>query len=358
MKTTVWVRIAKRVLTAALMCGMLLLTACGGSEAKNTGASQKDAPKGEQSGGDKKTYVMRVATPTTNDPQTHEMDLFKKVVEEKTKGQIKVELYPASQLGSNDQMLQQLSSGSIQGMLEPTAFLGGFAEMMTIVDIPYLWTDVYKATEYLNGEGGKLFEPSLSQKGLTALRFYEYGPRIILLKNKAEKMADLKGKKIRVMGAPVLVDEINSWGGAGVAMGVPELYTALQQGTLDGLESAAMFFYSGKYFESTKYLLMEPKGAEVTIFMANTKWLNTLPPNLQQAIKDAAKEIEEDAKKFARAGNDKAIGEMKKAGITVIEASPEFHKQLVDASQPIYQKFEQRVPGSKEIIEKIRNHFK
>lgn len=154
-----------------------------------------------------------------------------------------MELYPASQLGSNDQMLQMLTQGSIQGMVQPTAFLGGFNELMTIVDIPYLWPDVQKATEFLNGEGGKLFEASLDKQGITALRYYEYGPRTILLKDKVEKMEDLKGKKIRVMGAPVLVDQINAWGGAGVAMGVPELFTALQQGTIDGLESAASFFF-------------------------------------------------------------------------------------------------------------------
>jgi TRAP-type C4-dicarboxylate transport system substrate-binding protein len=210
----------------------------------------------------------------------------------------------------------------------------------------------------LNGEGGKLFEPSLGKQGITAMRYYEYGPRVVLFKNKVEKIADIKGKKVRVMGAPVLVDQINSWGGAGVAMGVPELFTALQQGTIDGLESAANFFYSGKYFESAKYLLMEPKGAEVSIFMMNTKWLGSLPENLQKSIQESATEITEEATKFARDSDAKAIEEMKKAGVTVIEASPEFHKELVDASQPIIPKFEAKVSGSKEIIEKIQAHFK
>lgn len=356
--------LSKTFFVIVLSLAFVFITACGssGSSSKNTPAPDKGeatekpaestAPKT-----DAKTYTMRVATPTNNDPQTYEMELFKKAIEAKTNGQIKVELYPASQLGSNAQMLQQLSAGSIQAMLEPTAFLGGFNELLTIVDIPYLWPDVYQAAEYLNGEGGKLFDEGLAQKGIVALRYYEYGPRTILLKNNVEKLDDLKGQKIRVMGAPVLVDEINKWGGSGIAMGVPELYTALQQGTIDGLESAAMFFYSGKYYENAKYLWMEPQGAEITLFMANKQWLDSLPADLQQAVKDASVEITEDAIKYARENNDKAIEEMKKVGITVIERNDEIHQQLVEATKPVIEEFEKRVAGSKEIIEKIGEHF-
>ncbi|WP_235594339.1 MULTISPECIES: TRAP transporter substrate-binding protein [Paenibacillus] len=351
----------KHGLVLLWLMSVMLVSACGSSApAASVGSDGEPAAKqgSDVSKTDGKTYTMRFATATTNDPQTHEMELFKKAAEAKSNGQLKVELYPASQLGSNDQMLQMLTQGSIQGMVQPTAFLGGFNELMTIVDIPYLWPDVQKATEFLNGEGGKLFEASLDKQGITALRYYEYGPRTILLKDKVEKMEDLKGKKIRVMGAPVLVDQINAWGGAGVAMGVPELFTALQQGTIDGLESAASFFHSGKYYESAKYLLMEPKGAEISIFMANTNWLNSLPEHLQKAVKEAAVEITDEAHQYAKERDLQSIEEMKKEGVTVIEPGAEFHQQLVEASKPIISKFEARVPGSKEIISKIQAQFK
>jgi tripartite ATP-independent transporter DctP family solute receptor len=340
------------LLISLVVLSFVIVTGCG-SKSSTPAAGTAAAPKS-----DDKTYTMKFATATTNDTQTNEMELYKKSLEQKSGGRIKVELYPSSQLGSNDQMLQMLTAGNVQAVVQPTAFLGGFNEMMTIVDIPYLWPDVHKATEFLNGDGGKLFQPSLDKLGITALRYYEYGPRIILLKNKVEKIADFKGKKVRVMGAPVLVDQINAFGGAGVAMGVPELFTALQQGTIDGLESAANFFFSGKYYESAKFLLNEPKGAEVSIFMANSAWIKSLPEDLQKAVKDTAVEITEAANKFAAEGDAKAVDAMKKAGVTVIDPSPEFHQQLVDASKSIIPKFESKVAGSKEIIEKIQANFK
>lgn len=339
-----------KILPIILIVSLFIISACS----KNEGAS---ATKSTNENGSQEEYVMKVATPTSNDPQTHAMDLFKAKLEEKTGGKIKVELYPSSQLGSNDQMLQQLSAGTIHGLLEPTAFLGGFAEILTVVDIPYLWPDVQVATEYLNGEGTGLFEPSLNEKGLTALRYYEYGPRTLLLKNEVKNIEDFNGQKIRVMGAPVLVEEINAWGGTGVAMGVPELYTALEQGTIDGLESASMFFYSGKYFEHAKYLLKEPNGAEVTIFMANNQWLNSLPEDLKTAVREAAAEITEEVHTFARTNDEAAMKKMQDEGITVLEPSEELHQQLKDASEPIYDKFVKRVPDAKELIDTIRENF-
>ncbi|WP_221760790.1 TRAP transporter substrate-binding protein [Bacillus canaveralius] len=338
------------ILSIILIVSLLFISACSSNENASSGSANKDE-------GGQEEYVMKVATPTSNDPQTHAMDLFKETLEKKTGGKMKVELYPSSQLGSNDQMLQQLSAGTIHGLLEPTAFLGGFAEILTVVDMPYLWPDVQVATEYLNGDGMDLFEPSLKEKGLTALSYYEYGPRIILLNDEVKNIDDFSGQKIRVMGAPVLVDEINAWGGTGVAMGVPELYTALEQGTIDGLESASMFFYSGKYYEHANYLLKEPNGAEVTIFMANNKWLDSLPDDLKTAVREAATEITEDVHTYARTNDEDAIKKMEEEGLTVIKSTEELHKQLTDASQSVYDEFVKRVPGSQEIMDKIREKF-
>jgi TRAP-type C4-dicarboxylate transport system substrate-binding protein len=92
--------------------------------------------------------------------------------------------------------------------------------------------------------------------------------------------------------------------------------------------------------------------------MANSAWIKTLPEDLQKAVQDTAVEITEAANKFAAEGDAKAVDAMKKAGVTVIDPSPEFHQQLVDASKSIIPKFEGKVAGSKEIIEKIQANFK
>lgn len=319
-----------------------------------SGCSQgkNDAAGGNDNNG--KKVVMRVATPTTNDPQTHEMEKFKEVVEKKSNGRIEVQLYPSCQLGSNAQMLQGLQAGTIHGLLEPTAFLGGFCSVLNVVDLPYFFSDVWSATELLNGPAGDELRSYLEGRGITTASFYPYGDRTLLLKFPVNSIDSFKGKKVRIMGAKVLRDEINSWGGTGVPMDVPELYTALQQGAIDGLESAPQFFWMGKYYEVAKYLFTEPKGAEVTIFMMNKKWLDGLPSDLREIILESAKEIQPDAESFARDLQQKAIDDMKAAGLQVVDASPELRAKLKEASQVVHETFLKENPDAKPIYENLK----
>jgi tripartite ATP-independent transporter DctP family solute receptor len=302
--------------------------------------------------------VMRVGTPTTNDPQTHEMGEFKKAVENISKGRIEVQLYPSGQLGSNAQMLQGLQAGSIHGLLEPTAFLGGFCSVLNVVDLPYYFQDVWVATKMLNDQPGDILRTYLEKRGIVAGCFYPYGDRILLLKFPVSDMGSFKGKKVRVMGAKVLQDQINSWGGSGVPMDVPELYTALQQGVIDGLESAAQFFFSLKYHQVAKNLFTEPKGAEVTIFMLNKKWLDELPSDLRDIVLKGAKEIQPEAEKYARETEKKALDGMKASGVKVIDASPELRSQLRSACQVVHETFLKDNPDAKPIYDNLKKLMK
>lgn len=298
--------------------------------------------------------IMRVGTPTTKDPQVHEMEEFKKAVESKSQGKIEVQLFPSGQLGSNSQMLQGLSVGAIQGLLEPTAFLGGFSDVLTLVDLPYFFDDVWSATKLLNGPNGDSLRKYLEMRGLVAASFYPYGDRILLLKFPVEDITSFKGKKIRVMGAKVLQEEINAWGGAGIPMDVPELFTALQQGVIDGLESAAQFFFMLKYFQVAPYIFTEPKGAEVTIFMMNKKWLDSLPADAREILLTSAKEIQPEAERYSRETEQIAMDKMKAAGVKVIDASPELRDQLKKASMSVHRNFLDQNPEAKPIYEDLQ----
>jgi len=308
--------------------------------------------------GEASKVVMRVGTPTTNDPQTYEMGEFKKAVERNSKGRIDVRLFPSGQLGSNSQMLQGLQAGTIHGLLEPTAFLGGFCSALNLVDLPYFFPDVWTATKMLNGPDGDILRSYLEKRGLTAASYYSYGDRVLLLKFPVKDMGSFKGKKVRVMGAKVLQDQINSWGGAGIPMDVPELYTALQQGVIDGLESAAQFFFSLKYHQVAKHLFTEPKGAEVTIFMMNKKWLDELPTDLREVLIKSAREIQPEAEKYARESEKTAMDGMKAAGVSVIDASPQLRAQLKAASVSVHETFLKDNPDAKPIYDHLKKLMK
>jgi tripartite ATP-independent transporter DctP family solute receptor len=302
--------------------------------------------------------VMRIGAATNNDPQTYEMERFKELAERLSNGKLEVRLYPAGQLGSNAQMLQGLQAGSIHALVEPTAFLGGFEDVLTVLDLPYFFHDVWTATQLLNGPAGDDLRGFMERRGLVSGSFYPYGDRTLLLKFPVKDMDSFKGKKIRVMGAKVLQDEIKVWGGVGIPMGVPELFTALQQGIIDGLGSAAQFFYMGKYFQVAKYLFTEPKAAEISIFMINKKWLDGLPPDLKDIVLKGMKEIQPLAEKYARETEKKAVDDMKAAGLTVIDASPELKAKLKAACLPIHETFLKENPAAKPIYENLKKMIK
>jgi len=305
-----------------------------------------------------KQFVMRIGTPTTKDPQVFEMGQFKKLLAAKVGDKIKVELYPSGQLGTNSQMLQGVSSGSIQGLLEPTAFLSGFDNVMNVVDLPYTFPDVWATAKLLNGPVGDALRDHLEKKGLVAASFYPYGERVMLLKFPVEKMSDFKGKKVRVMGSRMLQDEINAFGGAGIPMDVPELYTALQQGVIDGIESTPPFFWTLKYYEIAKYLFTQPDACVITLFMINKKWLDSLPDDLRTAVMESAKAIQPMAEKFTRGAKKKSYAVMQKNGVKVINASPELKAEMKKASGPVIEKFLNENPVARPVYDRIKAAMK
>lgn len=324
---------------------LFVLTACSGADEKSSTTEAKEK------------YVMKIASCTTNDIMTHEMDLYKELIEEKSEGQIEVQIYPGCQLGSNQQHIQQVTNGTLQAFFTPTSFLTGLDERIALLDLPYLFPDVSAATQYVNTNGYELFEEILNPKGVTALRYYEYSPRILLLKKEINSLDDFRGQKIRTMESAVSTDGIGAWGGTGVPMGVPELYTALEQGTIDGIESGSTFFYSGKYYEQANYVLMEPQGAIVTIVMTNQKWLEELPDDLEKIVKDVAVEVTDQVNKKSKEFHEESLRKMSEEGITIIERNPKLMEEFVKASETIYEKFYERTPEVKNMVEDVKNHF-
>ncbi|MGD8226228.1 MAG: TRAP transporter substrate-binding protein [Desulfobacteraceae bacterium] len=313
----------------------------------NVFSPAKAAAKGKQ-------FVMRIGTPTTKDPQVFEMGQFKKLMAAKVGDKVKVELYPSGQLGSNSQMLQGVSSGSIQALLEPTSFLSGFDNVMNVVDLPYTFPDVWSTAKLFNGPVGDALRDHLANRGLVAASFYPYGERVMLLKFPVNTMNDFKGKKIRVMGSKMLQDEINAFGAAGVPMDVPQLYTALQQGVIDGIEATPPFFWTLRYYELAQYLFTEPDGCVVTLFMVNKEWLDSLPADLRAAVLKSAEEIQPMAEKFTRGAKVKSYDVMQKNGVKVIHASPELKAQMKEAAGPVIEKFLNENPDARPVYERLK----
>lgn len=251
-------------------------------------------------------------------------------------------------------MLQGISAGSIQGLLEPTSFLSGFDNVMNVVDLPYTFPDVWTTAKLLNGPVGDALRDHLEARGLVSASFYPYGERNMILKFPVKKMSDFKGKKIRVMGSKMLQDEINVLGAAGVPMDVPQLYTALQQGVIDGLVGSPPFFWKLRYYELAKYLFTEPDGSVVTLFMIHKGWLDSLPADLRAAVLKSAEEVQPMADKMTQGAKVKSYDVMQKNGVKVINASPELKAQMKEACVSVIEKFLNENPDAKPVYERLK----
>jgi tripartite ATP-independent transporter DctP family solute receptor len=297
--------------------------------------------------------VMRIGLVTINDPQHYTAGLFEKVVEERTNGGIDVEVYPAMQLGSNDQMLQDVTAGSLQCLLEPTSFLAGFDNVLTVLDLPNFLPDVQTAATMLNGSVGDPLRARIESKGLLCLRFYPYGSNVSICKFDPVDLDAVKGKKIRTMPSQVLMDRMNALGATAIPMGVPELYTALQQGTIDGIEGAEAFIYTQGYYEVAKYLWMVPNEPNIFFFMVNKSWFEGLPKEYQDIMKQVVLDIDSEVHQYAADLAQTSIEEMKKAGVTVVEPSAEVQAELKELWLPIHDEFLAANPEAKPIYDAI-----
>lgn len=298
--------------------------------------------------------VMRIGMVTINDPQQYAAEQFKALVEDRSKGQIEVQVYPGGQLGSNDQMLQNLQAGSLQGLLEPTSFLAGFDPVLQVLDLPNLFPDVQTAVKLLNGSTGDPLRARLETKGFKLLSFYQYGSNIVITKfNPSSGLSAFRGKKIRVMPSKVLIGRMNAIGAVGYPMGVPELYTALQQGTIDGIEGAEAFLSTQKYYEVAKYLWMAPDAPNISFFMVNKAWLEGLPAKQRNIIEQAAKDIESDVNSYAEGLASKAIDTMETNGVTVVDPTPEVKAMLQERWTSLPNTFLSENPDAKPIYDAI-----
>src|SRR5665647_604059 len=238
----------KRVLslfTAAVLM-MTTFSACGTS---NTPATT--TPEGT-------TYTIKLATNSTADmthPQNLASTYFKKILEERSNGAIKVEVYPNAQLGDARTIVEGVQLGTIEMGDVENGTMSGFVPEAALWDLPYLFSSLDQAHKVLDGEIGQNIQALYLNIGIRNLAYNDGGFRYFTNSVRPVKsVADLAGLKIRVMESNVMIQSINAFGASAVPMAFTELYTALQQGTVDGEENPLDLIYAQNYFEVQKYL--------------------------------------------------------------------------------------------------------
>ena len=214
---------------------------------------------------------------------------FKEYVEEKLGDKYEVQIFPNELLGSAQKAIELTQTGAIDFVVAGTANLETFADVYEIFSMPYLFDseEVYKSvmqdTDYME----KVYE-STDEAGFRVVTWYNAGTRNFYGKTPIKTPEDLKGKKIRVQQSPASVEMVKAFGAATAPMGFGEVYTAIQQGVIDGAENNELALTNNKHGEVAKYYSYNKHQMVPDMLVANLKFLNSLSPEDYQIFKEAA----------------------------------------------------------------------
>jgi len=236
---------------------------------------------------DQKTITMKLSTATINDSQHEWMKMFVAAVEKDSGGRIKGEIYPASQLGSIPRQIEGTQFGSIQGWIGPPEFLVGIDDRFEVLSAPGLFTSMKHADRVIKDP--QFQKPLLAlgaNKGLVGISLFISAPSAFNTRTPVRHLADLKGKKIRVLASPMQNEQITRLGGTPVALTLGDVLPALQQGTIDGAVSTVPVFAAFNYYDAAKYMTETEHSYVFSVAEISKKWLESLPPDLQKIIID------------------------------------------------------------------------
>ena len=269
---------SKRVVVIAFGIGMAILLGLVPGTVPTVHAAQFEIRLGHADPPD--IYTSRKAAGST---------VFKAIVENETGGAVKVNLFPAGQLGGEREVAEAVKLGSVQiGMLSGP--FSGFCKEAQVFDIPYLFPSYLVAYRTLDGPFGKeLAEECLRKTGMRILTYAQVGFRNFTNSARVIKTpADLKGLKFRVMENPVYMNLVKSMGAAPTPIPWPETYTALQQKVVDGQENPISAIKFAKLYEVQKYMTMDGHTFGVSFMLINEKFFQSLPKEFQTVVKNAA----------------------------------------------------------------------
>lgn len=214
---------------------------------------------------------------------------FAKIVAEKSGGDLEVQVFPAAQLGSERDMVEGLQLGSLEMTLTSTGPMGSFVPQVKLFNLPFLFKDRKSCYRVLDGKIGTQIADRFVKVGIRSLGWYENGFRNITnSKRPIEKPADMKGLKIRVMEDDVFMLTMKALGASPLPMAFGELYTALEQKTVDAQENPLAVIYSSRFFEVQKYLAMTGHFYSPAVMLISEITWKSLSPEQQKIIADAA----------------------------------------------------------------------
>ncbi|MDT0643541.1 TRAP transporter substrate-binding protein [Zunongwangia sp. F363] len=298
-----------------------------------------------------KTHVIRLGHGLDTSHSVHKAMVFmSERLEEKSGGKMTIQIYPNQQLGSERECVELLQIGSLGMTKVSAATMENFAEEFKVLNLPYLFRNSEHRFTVLEGEIGQNLLESSKNKNLVGLTFYDSGTRNFYADKPINSPSDLNGLKLRVMPSQTAINTVKNLGGSPTPIAWGELYTALQQGIVDGAENNLPSYYLNNHFEVCSYYTMDEHTAVPDELLISSIIWGKLTVQQQKWLKEAAEESSVYQKKLWQQSEQEALDGMKKAGVTIIHPDKEEFREKV---QPMYKEFSQD-PKMAKIIEEIQ----
>lgn len=328
----------KKALSLALALAMALsLAACGqkgGGASSNSGAASNTPPAASGT-------VLKIGHVEAEDRSTHKaLLMFKDELEQKTDGRIEVQIFANAELGGDEELCESVAMGTIQMALPSTSVLTAYNERIGVLDMPYLFTDAQSAFDALDGALGRQIDEWIVGNGFISLGYVYNGPRCTT--NSVRPIytpADLSGLKIRVMNSPVFIRMYEVLGANATPMSFSELFTGLQQHTVDGQENPPTLIYASGFQQVQKYLTIDNHVHNFLPILTNENWVNGLSAEDQAILKECCANLVTNQRGIELADNEDIVGKLQEAGMEVNQLTAEQYQSFVDKVQPMYDEY-------------------
>lgn len=349
----------KKLLAAITACVLTIsFAACGGekapaaSQATPTASAPATSVPAETPQAEK--MELKLAHNLAEDHPLHiAIQQFADDVAAGTDGNITVKIFPNGMLGTEREVMEQVQNGALDMSRVGAASLENFSEVFSAFTVPYIFDDEAHFYTVMDGPLADKIYDATADQGFTGLTYYDGGARSFYTKNTPiNSPADLKGLKIRVMENPSSIRMMELFSASATPMAYGDIYTALQQGVLDGAENNPTALTLGKHGEVAKYYSFDEHTRIPDFLIVSTSTWEKIPENYQKVIKEAAVASTEAHKVMWKESVDSSIKEaQEKYGVEFVYPDK---KAFQDAVQPMYEELKEK-PEVYAIVEEILN---
>lgn len=333
-------------LFAVPLAGILLLTGCAGTPGPATGSSP---------------IVIKLSHDLLENTPQHLGALeFERIVEEKTKGALDVQIFAASQLGTDVEVTEMMQTNTVQAGLIPTAKLSGFDPQLQLVDLPFIFPDRETTYKVLDSDlMDDLFKP-LEAIGLKGIAFWESGFKQITANQEIRSPKDFLGMKVRVMESPLLIEQYKAVGANPTAIDFAETYNALQQNVVEAQENPLVSIVSMKFYEVQSHLMLSNHGYLAYAFLFSKTFWDTLTPEHQTIIEEAALEAATLEREETAKREETYVKTIADSGTTIVRLTDAEVEEFRKAWRPVHDKFRNIIGAEllKKAYDKVEEYSK